>query len=263
MHEILILQADPRAAATLVEALQPPHRLKQVRDLKRLETLLAGTSPRACVLDVSEAPGGVSLAALRRLRQNHPTVPLVVTSDFRNREMDLYHLGRLNVDGIVRMEDSPSPREILSVLDRAVTGSLATRVVLATARELPQLAQAAIHWAIEHADHKPQVSDLAGSLGMNPRALLREMKAMGLVSPRDLLLWGRLIRASHLLEESSETVEAIAFRLGYATGGALGKALKRHVGHSPTSLASNGGLTRALEVFGATGLWAAHGDNGP
>jgi AraC-like DNA-binding protein len=181
-------------------------------------------------------------------------VAIVVASDFGGREMDLYHLGRLSVDGVIRMEDHPSSRDILSVVDRAIATSLATRVILRTAKDLPPLAQEAIRWAIEHAETSPQVSELAAALAMSPRVLLREMKILNLVSPRALLLWGRLIRASHLLERPSETVESVAFHLGYATGGALGKALKRHVGCNPTDLLKRGGLAWTLDVFQRKGL---------
>jgi AraC-like DNA-binding protein len=168
--------------------------------------------------------------------------------------MDLYHLGRLNVDGVIRMESQPSSRDILTVVDGAIAASLATLVILQAARDLPPMVQEAIRWAIEHAEDRPQVSELAAALALSPRVLSRETRALSLASPRALLLWGRLIRASHLLERPSETVESVAFHLGYATGGALGKALKRHVGSSPTNLLERGGLSWTLKVFRRQGL---------
>jgi AraC-like DNA-binding protein len=249
LDDIFLLQSDPRAAAALVGALDPPHRVSSVGDFMELEGLLLRGKVQACVLDVFDSPPSIPLTSLRRLRRKYPTVALVVASDFGGREMDLYQLGRLSVDGVIRLEGGPSSRNILAVVDGAIATSLATMVVLGAARDLPPLAQEAIRWAIEHAETKPQVSELAAALAMSPRALLREMKALNLMPPRVLLLWGRLIRASHLLERPSETVESVAFHLGYATGGALGKALKRHVGCSPTHLLQQGGLAWTLDVF--------------
>ncbi len=254
MDDIFLLQSDQRAAAALMGALDPPHQVRPVGNFMELEGLLLRGKPQACVLDLFDSLPSIPLTSLRRLRRRHPTVALVVASDFGGREMDLYHLGRLSVDGVIRMEDAPSSRDILAVVDGAIAASLATMVVLGAARDLPPLAQEAIRWAIEHAETKPQVSGLAAALAMSPRALLREMKVLNLVPPRVLLLWGRLIRASHLLERSSETVESVAFHLGYATGGALGKALKRHVGCSPTHLLQRGGLAWTLDVFQRQGL---------
>ncbi|MFH1766083.1 MAG: AraC family transcriptional regulator [Gemmatimonadota bacterium] len=254
MDDIFLLQSDQRAAAVLIGALDPSHRVRSVVDFEELEVLLQSVAPQACILDLFDPPPSIPFTALRRLRRNHPTVALIIASDFDGREMDLYHLGRLSVDGVIRMDALPSARDILAVVDGAIAASLATLVVLSNAEEIPPLAQEAIRWAIEHAETRPQVSELAAALALSPRALIRAMKALNLVSPRLLLLWGRLIRASHLLERSSETVESVAFHLGYATGGALGKALKRHVGCSPTKLLERGGLAWTLEVFRRQGL---------
>jgi transcriptional regulator GlxA family with amidase domain len=176
-------------------------------------------------------------------------VALVIASDFTGREMELYHLGRLSVDGVIRMEESPTPRHIMAVVDQAIAASLATRVVLACGGSLPTLGQEAIRWAIEHAESRPQVSELAVAMAVGRRPLSREMRALGLGPPRKLLLWGRLVLASHLLERSTETVERVAFRLGYSSGGALGKALKRHVGYSPTELPRRGGVELTIRVL--------------
>jgi AraC-like DNA-binding protein len=172
-----------------------------------------------------------------------------VVSEFKGKEMELYRLGRMNVDGVIRMEEEPTPRDILAVVDRALAARLADQVVRTAALHLPPLVQEAIRWAIEHAETKPQVSRMAEALAVGPRVLLREMKSLGLCPPRDLLLWGRLIRASDLLERDGETVESAAFQIGYSTGGALGKALKQKVGLGPTDLLRSGGLDLTLETF--------------
>ena len=254
MTDILLLQSDQRASATLMGALHPPHRVRAVEGFSQLEDLLSKENPQACVLDLFDSPSKIPLSSLRRFRRKHPTVALVIASDFRGREMALYHLGRLNVDGVIRMEDGPSARDLMAVTDRAMARSLATQVILRADRDLPLLAQEALRWAIEHAESRPQVSELAAASAMSPKVFLKEMKGLGLGSSRDLLLWGRLIRASHLLERSFETVESVAFHLGYATGGALGKALKQHVGCSPTELLERGGLAWTLRVFQEEGL---------
>ena len=226
-----------------------------MEDFSSLEDLLADQEPQACILDVFHPPPPIPLNSLRRLRRRHPTVALVIASDFTGREMALYHLGRLSVDGVIRTEEPTLPLGRSSrVVDGAIAASLATRVVQGSARELPLLAQEAVRWAIEHAESRPQVSELAAAMALTPKPLMREMGALKLGSPRDLLLWGRLIRASHLLERSAETVESVAFRLGYSSGGALGKALKRHVGCNPTELLEKGGVAWTLEVFRQRGL---------
>lgn len=262
MDDIVLLQSDQRAAAALWGALDPQHSVTSVGNLADLEALLGGGTVRGCILDLFDSSPSVSLSSLSSLRREHPTVALVIASDFRGREMQLYDLGRLQADGVIRMEEDPSPRDILHVVDRALATSLATRVVLSCAEDLPPLPRQAIRWAIEHAEERPQVSEFAAALGTRPRSFHREMKTLGFLSPRALLLWGRLIRASDLLGLPSETVESVAFRLGYATGGGLGKAMKRQLGFSPIQLVRQGGLTRTLEVFRRCGLRERGRDEG-
>jgi AraC-like DNA-binding protein len=254
LDEIVLLPSDQRTAAALVGALDPPHRITAVHDFDEMEARLETGQPLACLLDIFDPAPRIPLNALRRVRRRYPSVALVIASDFTGREMELYHLGRLNVDGVIRMEEAPHPRDILAVVDRAIAACLATRVVLMFTEALPLLGQEAIRWAIEHAESRPQVSELAAAMALAPKALSREMKAMRLGSPRKLLLWGRLVLASHLLGRSTETVESVAFRLGYSSGGALGKALKRHVGHSPTELLNRGGVQLTIQVLGKQGF---------
>ena len=249
MSEIFLLQGNQRAVVALASALQPPHRVSVFESFSQLEHRLLSRMPNACVLDAFHFSSPEPLTSLRRIRLRHPALALVVASEFGGREMDLYFLGRLKVDGVIRLEDRPSSRDILNVMDRAMAASLATSVIEGVGAGLPPLGKAAIRWTIEHAETGPQVSELAAAMAMRPRLLLREMTDLNLMSPRAFLLWGRLIRASQLLERPHETVESVAFYLGYATGGALGKALKRHVGCSPTDLLRLGGLATTLDIF--------------
>ncbi len=249
MDEIVLLPSDHRSAAALIGALDPPHRVRAVSTFAALENLLENGLPLACLVDIFDSAPPTPLDVLRQLRGRYPTLALVVATDFTGREMDLYRLGRIRVDGVIRMEENPTPRDITAVVEKAIAASLATRVVRAQGRGLPPLGREALRWAIEHAEFRPQVSELAAAMAMGPRALSREMRSLKLGSARKLLLWGRLIRASHLLERSVETVESVAFRLGYSSSGALGKALKRHVGYSPTELLEHGGVQLAINVL--------------
>ncbi len=129
MEHILLLQPDPRASAILTGALHPLYRIKRVKDIKELERLLRRTAPQVCVLDAFDSRPPIPLSALRRLRRKHPAVALVVASDFSGREIELYHLGRMSVDGVIRMEEAPPPRDMRAILDDNVVSSRACFVV--------------------------------------------------------------------------------------------------------------------------------------
>ena len=254
MAEILILQTDSRATALLIRALESRYRCRRISGVKEIEALIPRGGPRGCILDLSDPSLPMPLTALRRLRRQHPSLALLMAGDFSGREMDLYYLGRVSVDGVIRLEESPSPRQIREAVDEALAARLAEMVVETVAHDLPPLAQEAVRWTIEKAESLPRVPDLAAAMGLTPRTLLRGLRAIDVTSARTLLLWGRLIQASHLLERPNETVENVAFRLGYATAGTLRKALKHHVGCSPTTLQYRGGLACTLGVFRREGL---------
>jgi len=254
LAEILILDGDSRASAILVGALESRHACRRIFALREVEPLSPRGGPRGCILGLSDAGLAFLLTALRRLRRQHPSLTLLVAGDFSGREMHLYHLGRVSVDGVIRLEENPTPRQILTSVDEALATRLAEVAVHAVAQDLPPLAQEAIRWAIENAESRPQVSDLAAAMGVKPRTLLRGLQAADLAPPRTLLLWGRLVQASHLLERPHGTVENVAFRLGYATAGTLRKALKEHVGCTPTALQRRGGLAWTLRVLRRSGL---------
>jgi AraC-like DNA-binding protein len=249
LARILLLPSDRQILAFLVHALPPAFQPEVVGDFASLESRLNDSEAQACILDLFAPPPPIPLQALQKLREEFPRVALVIASEFRGREVELYRLGRMAVDGVIRLETRPSSREIQTILDQALASALATRARLALQDTHPPLAVQVIGWAIEHADSRPQVSDLGAAMATRPRGLARQLRAVGSAPPRSLLLWGRLVRACHLLERPPETVESVAFRLGYSTGGALGKLLKRYVGCSPTDLLARGGVSWVLNLL--------------
>jgi AraC-like DNA-binding protein len=168
--------------------------------------------------------------------------------------MALYDLGRVSVDGVIRLEEHLPPRDIERVVTEAMAVRLAEITVRAVGQDLPPFGQDAIRWVVENAQCRTQVEDLSTGLGVSRGTLSRELAGMDLVPGRTLLLWGRLLQASHWLERPGETVESVAFHLGYGTAGALGKALKHHVGCSPTELVRRGGLAWTLDAFRRKGV---------
>jgi AraC-like DNA-binding protein len=252
-EQILVLPSGPRASANLTHALSPPFRIQTAADLDELWARLEEDLPEACILDLLGLPLSSTFDSLETLRYRFPFLALIIATDFSGREMDLYRLGRLNVDGVLRMESGPSDRTIRGAVEGATATSLRRRVLEELRDDLPAAGRTALGWAIEHAESAPQVSALAAVFATGEATLARRFRRLGLGSPRSLLVWGRLIRGSQLLARRSETVESVAFRLGYSTGGALGKAMRRHVGCSPTDLVRQGGLTRALKAFRESG----------
>ena len=148
MSTLLLLHPDPRTRAMLAGALEPTYQLETVLSWKELERVLRSRAPLGCILDIFNLSRVSTLPALRKLRKEHPGPALIACADFSGREMELYRLGRINVDGVIRLEDDLSSREILEVVDRATMAALAGMVLRSVAPDHSPVVQECIRWAI-------------------------------------------------------------------------------------------------------------------
>ena len=213
------------------------------------ETMVGGPLD-GCIVDPHNAFDPVSLPEILHFRRRFPSTALVVSGDFTGRELDLYHLGRMGVDGVILAGAEHDLRQLRGRVEMALSSWLAKRVSGALEGILPPIGVRCLHWAIAHAEDCPQVPDLARAMRLSPRTLSRELRSRGLPSPRHLLLWGRLFQAARMLEGSDVTVEEVAFRLGYATAASLGRAFREQLGLAPSDLRhEEKGIHRVMDAF--------------
>jgi len=249
MALLALHQPDAAARARLSDALGEHHELLECETWSELWEAALGHHVDGAVVDPYSSFDPVSLPELLHLRRRFPGMAIVVFAEFDGRELDLYHLGRLGVDGVILAEEELGLRKIRDAVEMALGDSLAKRVSEALEGVVSPTGIRCVEWAVRHAEQSPQVRDLARAVRSSPRALARELKEEGLPSPRHILLWGRLLQAARLLEVEDATVEEVAFRLGYATGASLRRALKEQTGLSPTELLEAGGAERVLSAF--------------
>lgn len=250
MALIALFLPDSHAWARLVDAVGDEHELLRCESWSTLWESAVRRPVAGSIVDPYNSFDPVALPELLHFRRRFSSQALVVYGDFAGRELDLYHLGRLGVDGVILAGRDESRRRLRDRVEVALSCSLAKRVADALGGVLPELGIRCLRWAIEHADENAQVPDLARAVRMSPRALSRELRALGLSAPRHLLLWGRLFQAARMLDATDVTVEEVAFRLGYATGASLGRAFREQAGVSPTELVGrDGGVDRVLAAF--------------
>jgi AraC-like DNA-binding protein len=120
-----------------------------------------------------------------------------------------------------------------------------------------------LKWAIENSHHGPSVDELAEFFTRSPRTLARVLRKDGAPSPGRLLLWGRLLRAAHLLADRRSTVEQVAYLLGYSSGAALARALRRETGYPPGEVMRRGGIGCVLDGFARREIHPAPPRNAP
>ena len=236
-------------SARLLAALADQHELIDCGSVEQFWEVVMSTSVDGCVVDIDHPSSALSLNDLQRLRRRVPPIAIVVAGSFENRELDLFELGRLKIDGVI-LTDGPDP---VHEARRAVAGALAAAgasgVTAALTGQVHPLGLESLRWSIEHAEETPSVAQLAEALALSLPVLTRELRQRRLPTPARLLLWGRLFRAARMLSDPELSVEDIAYRLGYSSASALGRALQRETGLPPSELRGRGAIPCALEGF--------------
>lgn len=92
---------------------------------------------------------------------------------------------------------------------------------------------ALLPWVMERLDEPLTVEDLARRAGMSPRNLGRQFRAVTGTTPLQWLLTQRIRHAQELLENSDDTVDAIAAATGMGTATTLRRHFNRTVGVPP------------------------------
>ncbi|OQR60572.1 AraC family transcriptional regulator [Streptomyces maremycinicus] len=88
-------------------------------------------------------------------------------------------------------------------------------------------------WMEQHLDEEVTVEQLAERAHMSPRTFARRFQQETGTTPYRWLLRQRVLLAQHLLEATDETVDAIAWRAGFGTAGALRHQFVQALGTSP------------------------------
>ncbi|WP_340376290.1 helix-turn-helix domain-containing protein [Streptomyces sp. SS7] len=90
-------------------------------------------------------------------------------------------------------------------------------------------------WMEAHLDQEVTVEQLAARAHMAPRTFARRFQQETGTTPYRWLLRQRVLLAQHLLEATDETMDAIAWRTGFGTAGALRHQFVRSLGTTPNA----------------------------
>ncbi|WP_260706806.1 AraC family transcriptional regulator [Edaphobacter flagellatus] len=93
--------------------------------------------------------------------------------------------------------------------------------------------RAAIHAMHDDPAHRWTLQTLAERAGMSRSIFAQKFKEMVGMSPMEYLTHWRMLRAGDRLENSADSISAIALSLGYESESAFGTAFKRVMGCSP------------------------------
>ena len=218
-----------------------------------LHQAVAASAPGALVIidpAAEQEPDGGPAPALQALLRDFPSATVVAAfkvqrDDFRR----VRTLGTWGVAEIVDLAVDTTSAGLVELL-REVSGRpfrflLETSILPHTSGRARSILLAAADVVVAggHAE------DLARSLGIARRTLLRWSERADLPPPRRLLAWLRILLAAAMLDEPGRTVASIAHACGYASDNALRTALQMQLGTTPKALRREGAFAMASQAF--------------
>jgi len=211
---LAILQPDARAAARLTAALSGEHGVSVHPIWDALHRALGEEDVDGCLLDADHPNRTDAAREIVHVRRRHKGLAIVALAE-RTSAVDYYDLGGLGVDGV--LFGSGNPGEVRSVVHKALALARASTIEAALTDHLRSPGPEAVAWAVEHAGPDATTDRLAEAMGQSPRGLRQALRAAELPPPSRVLLWGRLLLAGARLAQDGQTVEEVAFSLGYST----------------------------------------------
>ncbi|HET6762440.1 MAG TPA: helix-turn-helix domain-containing protein [Longimicrobiaceae bacterium] len=187
---------------------------------------------------------------LRSLLWEFPSATVIAALEVKpGRIRDLRTLGEWGVKEVIALDEedtleaisrrlrSAQGRPLQSLLERSLPSTLSgrARTLLMAAAEV-----------VAEGGHG---RDLAASLRLSERTLLRWAEQADLPPPRRVLAWMRVLLACELLDDPSQTVLSVAYTCGYASDSSLRRAVQEFTGVLLTELRKQGAFATASRKF--------------
>ena len=223
-------------------------------DWESLRAAVSEAPPAALLVVDPYAAGngdGMQLSPqLRALLWEFPSATVLAAMELRpGRSHDVRTLGEWGVTDIISIgeEDTHEAisrrlrgaqgRPLQNLLQRCLPASMTgrTRTLLMAAAEVVSMGG--------------RGRDLARSLHLSERTVLRWSERSGLPPPRRLMAWMRILLAASLLDDPGRTVLSVAFACGYSSDSSLRRAMQDFLGTIPTTLRREGAFSRASRLF--------------
>jgi AraC-like DNA-binding protein len=195
--------------------------------------------------------GGAALATeLRTLLAEYPSTAVLAALEVRpDRFDDLRTLGRWGVVQVISIDHDDTPFSIGRRLHAARGRPLRALLENVLPPETSGRARSILEAATDVVAVGEHGRDLAGSLHLSRRTLLRWCQRAGLPAPRRLLAWMRVMLACELLDDPGRTVLSVAHTSGYSSDSGLRRITQKFLGASPSELRDRGAFKLAAAEF--------------
>ncbi|MQA89052.1 MAG: helix-turn-helix domain-containing protein [Gemmatimonas sp.] len=193
---------------------------------------------------------GALSPSLRTLLSEYPSLAVLAALEVRpERYDDLRTLGRWGVVQVISIDHDDTPHSIAQRLRGARGRPLRALLEEVLPPETSGRARAIVEAATDVVTVGEHGRDLASSLNLSRRTLLRWCQRAGLPAPRRLLAWMRVLLACELLDDPGRTVLSVAHTCGYSSDSGLRRITQKFLAASPSELRDRGAFRHAAEAF--------------
>ena len=193
------------------------------------------------------ADGAPDFERIRQLRSVAPRAALVAYVDpSRAKPRDMFDAGRCGLEALVVLDENDAPEALASLIARA-TARGAAALVRPRVTGLRRAVRDAVLLAVTRAHERLTPERLARLIAVSRRALTRRLSEAELPPPHQLLTWGRLVVAAHLLEDGARSADGVALALDFPSGSAFRNVCRRYVGATPLEIRARGGASYVIE----------------
>jgi AraC-like DNA-binding protein len=187
---------------------------------------------------------------LRSLLWEFPSATVIAALEVkRGRIRDLRTLGEWGVKEVIALDEEDTLEAIARRLRSAQGRPLQSLLERSLPSTLSGRARTLLMAAAEVVAEGGHGRDLAASLRLSERTLLRWAEQADLPPPRRVLAWMRVLLACELLDDPGQTVLSVAYTCGYASDSSLRRAVQEFTGVLLTDLRKQGAFATASRTF--------------
>src|SRR4051812_34563722 len=220
---LLVMHPDEAFRERVRLACGEDYQFQTIPDWDSLHAAIRESPPAAlAMVDPYEAVTTGLSGSLHTLLAEFPSTAVLAAMEVTpERHEDLRTLGRWGVVQVIALRHDDTPPAIARRLRSARGRPLRALLEQILPPEVSGRARSIIDAACDVVTAGEHGRDLARSLYLSRRTLLRWCQRAGLPAPRRLLAWMRVLLACELLDDPGRTVLSVANACGYSSDSGL------------------------------------------
>jgi AraC-like DNA-binding protein len=247
---VAAMVTDPVSRARLVDALRNEASVRYCERLSEVTALVEAGLANLVVVDHRDYDGRPTLPTVRRLRDEFPSVPIVMYVPMSAIVSGaVMEYARAGVSQLVFQGVDDLKASLRSAVDAAFDQVSASRLGEEFEPLIPPTIVPFLRYCLEHSRRDLSVEEVAMAMGVHRKTLVDRLKAAHLPSPRAMIGWCRLLMAARMLDDPGRTVEQVALKLDFPSGTALRNMFKRYTGLRTAEIRENGGVRCLIHAF--------------